>query len=257
MKYTIASVDQRAALALGDVDITDCHLLGWLFHFCNSKSEKLERNQHGTWVNYEFLAADMPLLGLERNSVGRRLRELQEKGYLKLYTNKGIRKTYIDLTEKVERLFGDEPTHQNHLAPSQRMQITRPTHPDHLAQGRAKLSGSPHQSYYDHSNKDQGKTDEKSAPRPLDIRRFDEPVPQRDGPSPVAGRILETIKTKGVRALKGNTDILRHSQPDGANSVEPHTDTEMAGKPVKQAVKTARSAAATPHASKQLATAQT
>lgn len=93
-----------------------------------------------------------------------------------------------------------------------------------------------------------------AAAAPLAIKRFDEP--QRDGPSPIAERIRETIKTKGVRALKGNTDILRHSQPAGANSDERHTDTQMGAEPVKKAVKTARSAATTPHPIKQLAHAQ-
>ena len=112
MRYTIPAVDQRAALHVGDIDLTDCHLLQWLFYFCNSRSKRIERDAAGgTWVSYTHLAADMPLLRLTPSAIGARIKKLTQKGYLTTTYNRGLRKTYITLTEKIERLFGDEPLH--------------------------------------------------------------------------------------------------------------------------------------------------
>lgn len=137
MKYTIPAIDQRAALALGDVDLIDCHLLQWLFYFCNSKSEALERTQQGVWVSYDHLVAELPLLGLQRRAIGTRLAELCVKKYITLHTNRGKRKTYVKLLSKVEQLFGDtpgqsnrEPAHLDASARSQRTRMPRPTHLD-------------------------------------------------------------------------------------------------------------------------------
>lgn len=214
MKYTIPAVDQRAALALGDIDMTDCHLLGWLFTFCNSKSSKLERNKYGTWVNYEFLSADMPLLGLQRDAVGRRMRQLQDKGYLKLWTDKGMRRTYVDLTEKVERLFGDEPTNQ-----SQRMPVSWPTNPDRLAHPRANESGSAHQSYYNHLHKGSGKL----------------PVDKSSSSSPPNAKPASQATVERVRQQLAERGILRRRHNSSPTPIGAGIDTENGVKPGKQA----------------------
>lgn len=122
MKYTIPAIDQRAALALGDIDLIDCHILQWLYYFCNLPSENIERNDYGTWVSFSHLSNEMPLLNIARAGVSQRVKNLATKNYISTYTNKGTRKVYITLLPKIIRLFGDEPTPVNG---SQSMRIER------------------------------------------------------------------------------------------------------------------------------------
>lgn len=98
------------------IDITDCHLLGWLFYFCNSANPRLEKTADGTWVSYPHLAEEMPLLGLGSTGIGNRLLQLQKLGYISVTTNKGKRKTYVKMLLKTEHLFMEIPNHRRGLA---------------------------------------------------------------------------------------------------------------------------------------------
>jgi DNA-binding MarR family transcriptional regulator len=199
VKYTIPAIDQRAALALGDIDLIDCHLLQWLFYFCNSKHQALERSKNGTWVSYEFLAAEMPLLGIKQTAVGERMRQLRDKGYITLETNKGVRKTYVGLTEKIERLFGDEPNHANGLGASQTSTMVSPNQRHGLGQGVSKPSGWSDQSHNNPSHKLSAKTDHKKEQQP----------PASDA---TIERVRQQLAARGVVRPRARLDIVRHSQ---------------------------------------------
>lgn len=107
MKLVIV-INQQAAAAMGDLDLIDCAILDWLTTICNSRNERVaaERWRGKTWVNYHKLMTDMPLLGFStKSAVSKRLKKLQQHGYLTLQTHQ--QRTYIDITPKCERLTLD------------------------------------------------------------------------------------------------------------------------------------------------------
>lgn len=117
MKLVIV-INQQAATALGDLDLIDCAILDWLMTICNSRNERIaaERRQGKTWVNYHKLMNDMPLLGFStKSAVSKRLKKLQQNGYITLHTHQ--QRTYIDITAKCDRLVTSKPLPHGNTAP--------------------------------------------------------------------------------------------------------------------------------------------
>lgn len=115
MKYSIV-INQRVVAELNDgtedkskrLDLVDCALLDWLVAICSSRSEAVvkERRDGLTWVSYDALMKDMPLLGItSKANISRRIVALADNGFLR---KKIIgQRVYVDFTVKTERLTYD------------------------------------------------------------------------------------------------------------------------------------------------------
>jgi hypothetical protein len=104
MKYNI-NINQMA-LANTSLDIADGAILDYLYYLCSSLSEKVEKHRKDgyTWVNFNHLMAEMPLLRVKSKSrISERIKKISKEGYLK--TNREGNKFYVKLTAKVDELF--------------------------------------------------------------------------------------------------------------------------------------------------------
>lgn len=254
MKYTF-TINQAAAVELGDVSLVECAIIEWIRDMCVSQNPRIasHRVKGHTWISYQYAIDDMPLLGLNSKEAFRyHIQGLLQKGYITAHREN--QKIYVKPTPKMERLFySPEP------AGNRQNNLTAPSKPlDGSGQRRTAVNRQNvlTNSYSD--TKTQGndpKEGKSAAPAALKISRFDEPKPRASRET--VEKMRANLAAKGIVRPVQSADILRHSQTDGANSVEPHTDTNLLDKPVKRAVKTRRRADATRHPVKQLATAQT
>ncbi len=111
MKYNI-NINQ---LVLGDtgLDLTDAAILDYLIYYCNSKNEKIDKQRMGgyTWINYQTILSDMPLLKIKRtHSLTPRIQKIRKEGFIetKIIMRGGgqnSRKLFIKLTEKVDSIY--------------------------------------------------------------------------------------------------------------------------------------------------------
>jgi hypothetical protein len=87
MKYTIMGFSQEVALFNG-LDINDLSILRWIVDFYPKMMRvEIEGGQY-VWVNYTALTEDMPLLGMKKDALYRRLQKMVEAGVLKHKTVK-------------------------------------------------------------------------------------------------------------------------------------------------------------------------
>jgi hypothetical protein len=104
MKYNI-NINQ-IILAKTDLDIIDGAILDYLYYLCSSRSEKVEKHRKNgfTWVNFNYLLEEMPLLRIKAKSrVSERVKKIAEAGYI--LTWREGNKLYIKMTGKVDELF--------------------------------------------------------------------------------------------------------------------------------------------------------
>ena len=104
MKYSIYI--NQAVLADTKLDLSDCAILDWLYHYCNSKSEKIEakRMDGWTWISYSELIKDMPLLRIKsKGAITKRIINLKNSGFI--ITLLHMEKMYIKTTGKTDTLF--------------------------------------------------------------------------------------------------------------------------------------------------------
>jgi len=106
VKYNI-NINQKE-LANTGLDIKDSVILDYLYFYCNSNSEKISyhRLEGGwTWVDYNSIIKDMPLLRTKSLSViSKRISKLVKEGFIETHRPDHM-KTYIKLTDKVDTLF--------------------------------------------------------------------------------------------------------------------------------------------------------
>lgn len=118
MKYSIV-INQRVVAELNDgeenkarrLDLVDCALLDWIVAICSSRSESVmrERRDGLTWVSYDALMKDMPLLGItSKANISRRIVALAESGFIRKQVIG--QRVYVDYTTKTERLTYDPDT---------------------------------------------------------------------------------------------------------------------------------------------------
>jgi len=109
MKYNI-NINQLV-LSNTDLDLIDCAILDYLIFYCSSQNVKIDKNrikedgETWTWINYQVILDDMPLLRL--NSLGAlspRMKKLEETGYISL-KRVSHQKLYIKMNNKVDELF--------------------------------------------------------------------------------------------------------------------------------------------------------
>jgi hypothetical protein len=104
MKYNI-NINQ-IILAKTDLDIIDGAILDDLYYLCSSPSEKVEKHRKNgfTWVNFNYLLEEMPLLRIKAKSrVSERVKKIALAGYI--LTWREGNKLYIKMTGKVDELF--------------------------------------------------------------------------------------------------------------------------------------------------------
>lgn len=104
MKYSIFI--NQAELADTKLDLIDCAILDWLYHFCNSKNSniKSKRIDEWTWINFANLMRDMPLLRINtRSTISNRVKKIKAEGYIE--TMLKTEKLYVRMTEKSDDLY--------------------------------------------------------------------------------------------------------------------------------------------------------
>ena len=112
MKYNI-NINQ-IALAKTSLDIADGAILDYLYYLCSSLSEKVEKHRKDgyTWVNFNYLMEEMPLLRVKSKSrISERIKKISKEGFLN--TKREGNKFYVKLTAKVDELF----VKSNNLSP--------------------------------------------------------------------------------------------------------------------------------------------
>lgn len=104
MKYNI-NINQ-IILAKTDLDIVDGAILDYLYYLCSSRSEKVERQRKNgyTWVNFNYLIEEMPMLRIKAKSrISERIKKISETGHI--LTWREGNKLYIKMTGKIDELF--------------------------------------------------------------------------------------------------------------------------------------------------------
>jgi hypothetical protein len=113
MKYNI-NINQKALMKVApDINIKSACLLDYLQWLCNSMNEKIaaKRVDGFTWINYNELISQMPILGLtNKSTVGRHIQKLEDAGFIETVNKKmanGNYAKYVKLTAKVDLLTVD------------------------------------------------------------------------------------------------------------------------------------------------------
>ena len=124
MKYNI-QINQQV-LSETDLDIIDGAILDYLYVYCSSRNKKIDeqriKDEDGdwTWVNYQTLLKDMPLLKIKSSgALTPRIKRIKAAGYIETY-RKGNQKIFIRMTEKADELFikKNSSVHKDEQLPS-------------------------------------------------------------------------------------------------------------------------------------------
>ncbi len=105
MKYTF-TINQVAAIKLGDIDVVDCIIIEWLRDICASQSPEIQKNRRRshTWVSHQYAVTQLPLLGFKDKSAFRkRLQKLLDRGYFSAITED--QKCFVKPLPKMDQLF--------------------------------------------------------------------------------------------------------------------------------------------------------
>ncbi|MCF7819892.1 MAG: hypothetical protein K9M44_00270 [Candidatus Pacebacteria bacterium] len=120
MKYNI-NINQ-IVLSQTRLDIIDGAILDYLYYLCSSRNKRVEEKRKNgyTWVNFNYLMEEMPMLGIKSKSrISERIRKIAKEGFLR--TMRDGNKFYVELTEKIDEVF----VKTNDLSPPS--QFTIPT----------------------------------------------------------------------------------------------------------------------------------
>ena len=119
MKFNIR-INQKA-LSKTNLDLFDCAILDYIIFYCSSANEKIEkqriRNENGvwTWINYQTLLKDMPLLRIKSSgALTPRIKKIEKEGFFTTL-RQGNQKLFIKMNEKADELFIEvnRPIHEN------------------------------------------------------------------------------------------------------------------------------------------------
>ena len=131
MRYIII-INQLAIVENNlDISIHEAVLIDYLYWLCSSPSQQVEKQRISieeesyTWVDYNFLLEQMPILGnIKKPALTKRFNKLEEKKLIKtkiVRNETGNKRKYVKLLPKVESLFtkvnrvASKPIHQNNL----------------------------------------------------------------------------------------------------------------------------------------------
>lgn len=83
MKYTILGFNQKKAIELG-LDLDDLLILRWFIDFYHSGNmlKVMVNQKEYVWVNYSKLIEDIPIIGIKKDSVYRKLKNLCKSGLM-------------------------------------------------------------------------------------------------------------------------------------------------------------------------------
>lgn len=120
MKYTIEGFSQAKAIEL-KLDLADILILRWIVDFANT--DRMVKMQVDSkiyfWLKYEGLLRELPILGITKDGLYRRLMRMVEKGILEHTTVKrGGTYSMYRLGKAYELLISDEPTGGTELIPT-------------------------------------------------------------------------------------------------------------------------------------------
>lgn len=104
MKFHI--VINQIVLAETKLDIIDGAILDYLYHFCSSPSDRVEKYRINgyTWINFKHLLAEMPMLRITAKSrISERIRKIEKEGFIT--ANRHKNKLYIKMTADVDKVF--------------------------------------------------------------------------------------------------------------------------------------------------------
>jgi len=124
MKYSI-NINQLV-LSETKLDLIECAILDYLYFYCNSTNEKIEkqrvRDERGTltWINYQTLLKDMPLLKIKSSgALTPRIKKIEKEGFITTYRERN-QKLFIKMNDKMDKLFikTNRAIHENEQLPS-------------------------------------------------------------------------------------------------------------------------------------------
>jgi len=110
MKYFIL-INQQV-LSETELDIVDGAILDYIYFYCNSQNEKVKKqritDEDGeiwTWVDYNSLLKDMPMLKIKTiGAITPRINKIEKEDYIKTKRFQHMKK-YFRMTEKSDGLF--------------------------------------------------------------------------------------------------------------------------------------------------------
>ena len=115
MKYTI-NINQKAIIENGlfsdNLDIIDFaiidYILTWFFADNNKNKKIISENEEYTWINYNHLIKELPLLRInDKGGISHRITKLKKEGFLKTFQMKNGH-IFIRPTEKIAFLYYDQ-----------------------------------------------------------------------------------------------------------------------------------------------------
>lgn len=110
MKYFIL-INQQV-LSQTELDVVDGAILDYIYFYCNSQNEKIKKqriidknNEIWTWIDYQSLLNDMPILRLKSiSSLTIKIKKIENAGYIESGRFQHIKK-YFKMTTKSDDLF--------------------------------------------------------------------------------------------------------------------------------------------------------
>jgi len=108
MKYNI-NINQKV-LEKSTLNLIDCAILDWVITICSSKNDSIEekRIEGMTWIDYNTIISDMPLLRIKsKSALTPRFKRIENEGYIKtkMVGTGSAQKMFVSLTEKIDSLF--------------------------------------------------------------------------------------------------------------------------------------------------------
>lgn len=100
------------ALYKTKLDLVDCAILDYLIKFCGIDDKKIRQltiTEGGkmyqyTWINFNYLIKQMPLLRIkDKSAVSRRVDKIKKEGFIKIFRAPD-RSLYVRLTEKIKEI---------------------------------------------------------------------------------------------------------------------------------------------------------
>lgn len=107
MKFTVLGFNQKKAIDLG-FDVNDLLIIRWFIDFYHSgKMVKMNVNdKEYVWVNYAKIIEDIPIIGMKKDTIFRRLKKICEAGIMEHETMKqGGTFSLYRLTKEYEQLL--------------------------------------------------------------------------------------------------------------------------------------------------------
>ncbi len=114
MKFFI-NINQEKLIELApEARLTDGAVMDYVYWLCSSPSQEVEncrivvREEKYTWVNYDWLLQDMPLLrGKSKSTLTPVFKRLEKWGFIKTHQIASGRK-YVHLVDKADLLFRNQ-----------------------------------------------------------------------------------------------------------------------------------------------------